>query len=123
MLSTKKRILAAVAITGLFAVGSVMKTTFAAGQSPNAAPQASSAAAPVIAPQAAKVVAGEIEAKKLILLMDADKNGKISRAEFMAFMAAEFDRLDVNKDGELEVKELEKSQLMVVHHGGGTGRS
>jgi Ca2+-binding EF-hand superfamily protein len=51
--------------------------------------------------------------------MDADKNGKISRAEFMAFMAAEFDRLDVDKSGELDVKELEKSQLMVVRHGGG----
>jgi len=37
----------------------------------------------------------------------------------MAFMAAEFDRLDVNKDRELDVKELERSQLIVVHHGGG----
>jgi hypothetical protein len=119
MLSTKKKVLAAVIIAGLFAVGLMMKTAFAAGQSPNAAPQASGVPAPAITPQSAKVAAGEAEAKKLILLMDIDKNGKISRAEFMAFMAAEFDRLDVNKDGELDVKELEQSQLMVVHHGGG----
>ena len=38
--------------------------------------------------------------------MDTDKSGKVSRAEFMAFMSAEFDRLDVNHDGELDVKEL-----------------
>lgn len=50
--------------------------------------------------------------------MDTDKNGKISRAEYMAFMAAEFDRLDINHDGELDVKGLEKSQFMVAHHGG-----
>lgn len=119
MLSIHRKILASVIITGLFAVGFMMKTAFVAGQSPDAASQASSAPTAAVAPQPSKVAAGEVEAKKLILLMDADKNGKISKAEFMAFMAAEFDRLDVNKDGELDVKELEQSQLMVVHHGGG----
>ena len=118
MLSTKKKVLAFAIITGLIAIGVMMKTANAAGQSPTAAPQTTNTAAPMT-PQSPQVVAGEAEAKKLILLMDADKNGKISRAEFMAFMAAEFDRLDVNKDGELDVKELEKSTLMVVHHGGG----
>jgi Ca2+-binding EF-hand superfamily protein len=54
---------------------------------------------------------------KLLLLMDADKSGKVSRAEFMAFMTSEFDRLDINHDGELDVKELEQSQL-AVHRGG-----
>ncbi len=119
MFSTKKKVLAAVIITGLFTVGFMMKTALAAGQSSNAAHPSTSVPAPTITPQSPKVVAGEVEAKKLILLMDADQNGKVSRAEFMAFMAAEFDRMDVNKDGELDVKELEQSQLMVVHHGGG----
>lgn len=50
--------------------------------------------------------------------MGTDKNGKVSRTEFIAFMTAEFDRLDTNHDGELDVRELEKSQLMVVRHGG-----
>ncbi len=57
------------------------------------------------------VVAGEAAAKQLLLLMDADKNGKVSKQEWMSFMEAEFDRLDTNKDGVLDVKELEKSQV------------
>jgi len=49
---------------------------------------------------------GEPSTKQLLVLMDKDKSGKVSRQEFMNFMAAEFDRLDKNKDGELDVKEL-----------------
>ena len=55
--------------------------------------------------------AGEVEVKHLLLLMDADKNGKVSKQEFMNFMEAEFDRLDVNHDGELDVKELSKTHM------------
>jgi len=58
-----------------------------------------------------KVVAGEVEAKKLLLLMDKDANGKVSRQEFMSFMEAEFDRLDKDKNGELDVKELTQMQF------------
>jgi hypothetical protein len=35
----------------------------------------------------------------------------------MSFMEAEFDRLDVKKDGELDIKELTQSQLRVSHFG------
>ena len=38
--------------------------------------------------------------------MDRDKSGKVSKEEFMKFMEAEFERMDVNKDGELDVQEL-----------------
>jgi Ca2+-binding EF-hand superfamily protein len=58
-----------------------------------------------------KIALGQDEVKQLLLLMDTDKNGKISKQEFMNFMAAEFDRLDVDKSGELDVKELTKSQV------------
>jgi len=58
-----------------------------------------------------KAAAGEKEAKKLLLLMDADKNGKVSKQEFMSFMEMEFERLDKNKDGELDVKELTESRV------------
>jgi hypothetical protein len=58
---------------------------------------------------------GEEEVKQLLLLMDTDKSGKISRQEFMNFMSAEFDRLDTDKSGELDVKELAKSQIRVSH--------
>jgi len=74
---------------------------------------------PAAAPNSNSDLIAEQYTKRLLALMDADKNGKVSKAEFMAFMAAEFDRLDVNHDGELDVKELEKSQLVPVRHGGG----
>jgi Ca2+-binding EF-hand superfamily protein len=57
---------------------------------------------------------------QLLQLMDKDKNGKVSRAEFMAFMAAEFDRLDVNHDGELDPNELRDLRVS-PRHPGGTG--
>jgi hypothetical protein len=107
-----KKLVAAVLIAGLFAAGVTVKMAIAAGQTPTPAAQS------VPAPEPGKVAAGSPEALKLLRLMDTDKNGKISRAEYMAFMKAEFDRLDVNHDGELDVKELEKSQLMAAHRGG-----
>jgi len=54
---------------------------------------------------------GEDEVKQLLLLMDTDKSGQISRKEFMDFMAAEFGRLDKDKSGELDVNELRQSQI------------
>jgi hypothetical protein len=57
------------------------------------------------------VKAGEKEAKKLILLMDKDQNGRVSKEEFMAFMEAEFERLDVDKNGSLDVAELTQSRV------------
>ncbi len=57
------------------------------------------------------VALGEDEVKQLLTLMDADKNGKISKQEFMKFMEAEFDRLDKDKSGELDAKELTQSQV------------
>ena len=54
---------------------------------------------------------GTDEVKQLLTLMDTDKNGKISKAEFLKFMEAEFDRLDKDKSGELDPKELTQSQV------------
>jgi len=71
------------------------------------------------AEKAKNVQAGYEETKDLLRLMDKDKNGKVSKKEFMEFMEAEFDRLDTNHDGELDVKEL--SQIRVGKHPGGTG--
>lgn len=64
-----------------------------------------------------KVALGESDVKQLLLLMDTDKNGKISKEEYMRFMEAEFNRLDVDKSGELNVKELTQSTFRVVHSG------
>ncbi len=56
---------------------------------------------------------GEEHARQLLLLMDTDKNGKISKQEWMKFMEAEFDRLDTEKKGELDQQELLKSTVRV----------
>ena len=65
-------------------------------------------------PKGTTLAAGEPEIRRLLLLMDKDKNGKISKQEFMSFMEAEFDRLDVNHDGELDAKELSQTHLRWV---------
>src|SRR5580658_6615789 len=57
------------------------------------------------------VALGEDDVKQLLALMDTDKNGKISKQEYMKFMEAEFDRLDKDKSGELDAKELTQSQV------------
>jgi Ca2+-binding EF-hand superfamily protein len=67
--------------------------------------------------KAKKLAEGEREAKKMLLLMDTDKSGKVSKQEFMSFMEAEFDRMDINKDGELDVKELTDSRVQVRTRG------
>jgi len=62
-----------------------------------------------------KLALGEPEVTQLLLLMDTDKNGKISKQEWIKFMEAEFDRLDKDKKGQLDAKELEQSKLRVSH--------
>jgi hypothetical protein len=111
MFSTWKKALAVLVFAGLLAIAAPLKTAIAGGQS-------STAPAPVAAPAAPMVAAGTPEAVQLLKLMDTDKSGKISHAEYMAFMEAEFQRLDLDHDGELNLKELEHSQLAVAHHGG-----
>jgi EF hand len=58
-----------------------------------------------------KITMGEDNVKQLLLLMDTDKQGKVSKQEYMKFMEAEFERLDKDKSGELDVKELTRSNL------------
>ena len=58
------------------------------------------------------VMAGD-HVKQLLLVMDADKRGKISKQEWMAFMEAEFDRLDAEKKGELDQTAIKQSMTYV----------
>jgi hypothetical protein len=62
-----------------------------------------------------KLAIAEEQAKQLMLLIDTEKKGKISKQEWMKFMEAEFDRLDKNKNGELDVEELTQSRLRARH--------
>jgi hypothetical protein len=50
-----------------------------------------------------------------MLLIDTNNNGKITKNEWMEFMAAEFDRLDKHKTGELDPKELAQPRIQVSH--------
>ena len=47
--------------------------------------------------------------KQLLLVMDTDKKGKITKQQWMAFMEAEFDRLDLEKKGELDQAVIRQS--------------
>ena len=51
--------------------------------------------------------------KQLLLLMDADKSGKISKQQWMMFMEAEFDRLDLQKKGQLDQTAIRQSAVYV----------
>lgn len=69
-------------------------------------------ASAVVDPPSPKSLAkAEPEAKHLLRLMDKDQNGKVSKEEFMMFMSAEFDRLDKDKSGALDVNELNPTKL------------
>ncbi len=61
-----------------------------------------------------KLIIAEDEFKHLLLLMDANKNGKISKQEYMKFMEAEFDLFDKNHNGELDVKEVTRSDVTLT---------
>ena len=49
----------------------------------------------------------ERDARHLLLLMDADMNGVVSKEEFMNFMSQTYDRLDVNKTGALGLRQVQ----------------
>jgi hypothetical protein len=59
---------------------------------------------------------GQAEVEQLLLLMDTDKDGKISKKEWMDFASAEFDRLDTDKSGFLDKREIALSRLRATRH-------
>jgi hypothetical protein len=56
------------------------------------------------------VAMGQPQATELLLLMESDKSGKVSKDQWMKFMGAEFDRLDKAKSGQVNLKELKESE-------------
>ena len=62
-----------------------------------------------------RLALGEDEVRQLMLLVDTNNNGKISKKEWMTFMEAEFERLDKNKTEELDLKELAHSRVQASH--------
>jgi Ca2+-binding EF-hand superfamily protein len=74
-----------------------------------------SASTPAFAFSERALSAGAREAKHLMRLMDKDQNGQVSKAEFMQFMEAEFDRLDRDRSGQLSAEELSRSPIRYAH--------
>jgi hypothetical protein len=58
-----------------------------------------------------RLALGEENVKQLLALMDADKNGMVSKEAYMKFMEAEFDRLDAKNQGQLNAKQLTQTKL------------
>ena len=96
MLKHKNIVFAVLVVATLFAIGATPGSVFAQN--------------PTVPKPQDKVALGEEQVKQLLLLMDTDKNGKVSKQEWMNFMKAEFDRLDKDKSGELDVKEIMQSK-------------
>jgi len=61
---------------------------------------------------------GEVHVKQLLPLMHTNKEGMVSKQEFLKFMEAEFDRMDKERKGELNVKKLTQSELSASRFAG-----
>jgi len=102
MLKQTNIVVAIVAIAALVATWSMLGTAVAQTKA-------------AVAKRQDKLALAEIEVKQLLLLMDTNKNGKISKQEWMKFMEAEFERLDKDKRGVLDINELAQSTMHVSH--------
>jgi hypothetical protein len=100
MVTKLDRIFLILFVGALLAFVPIMRTAFAQGKASTSVPKTPS-----------RQRLREDQVNQLLQLMDTDKNGKISKKEWMTFMEAEFDRLDKDKTGELSPKELAQSKL------------
>ena len=69
-------------------------------------------ATPVMAQSSTFTVQEEIFSAPMMKTMDKNKDGKVSRAEFLAYMGAQFDMMDRNKDKMLDNKEQADKDMM-----------
>ena len=104
MVKSMHKTWAVIAVAAVLAAGAMVKTAGAQKTTPK--PQDRLA-----------IIEGQF--KQFLLSMDTDGRGKISKQEFMKFMEAEFDRLDKDKTGELDAKEIAQSLL---HPHGAVGK-
>jgi len=65
-----------------------------------------------------RLALGEEHVKQLLLLMDTDRNGMVSKESYMKFMEAEFQRLDAQNQGKLNAKLLTQSKLSASRFAG-----
>jgi hypothetical protein len=65
-----------------------------------------------------RLAIGEQNVRQLLLLMDSNKDGMVSKTEYMRFMEAEFHRLDKANNGVLNARELNQSSLSAARFTG-----
>ena len=65
-----------------------------------------------------RLAMGEDDVRHLLLVIDSGGTGKITRQQYLKFMEAEFERLDKEKTGELDVRKLAQSNLSANRYAG-----
>jgi len=104
MLRRRNRVTAIAIMSALLVAGGTFRTAFAQKAS---VPKAQN-----------RLALGEEQVRQLLLLMDANTQGKVSKQQYMKFMEAEFERLDRNKTGELDVKQVAHSNRSANRYAG-----
>lgn len=66
------------------------------------------------------IIVGTRDVAQFVRLMDKDKNGIVSRQEFLDAMSRLFDSADVNRNGELERNEV--GRFRDIYQSLGSGR-
>jgi hypothetical protein len=56
-----------------------------------------------------RLALGEENVKQLLLLMEADHSGYVSKESYMKYMEAEFRRLDKSNQGQLNARQLNQT--------------
>ena len=100
----RNRVTAIAIMSALLVAGGTFRTAFAQKAS---VPKAQN-----------RLALGEEQVRQLLLLMDANTQGKVSKQQYMKFMEAEFERLDRNKTGELDVKQVAHSNRSANRYAG-----
>jgi hypothetical protein len=108
VLKRQKTLFVTLAIAALFASGAIAGAALPSQKQATPKPQATQKSQ-------GKLALAESEVVQLLLLMETNKNGKISEQECMKFMETEVDRLDRDNSGDLHAKDLKQSKLRVSH--------
>jgi hypothetical protein len=58
-----------------------------------------------------RLALGEEHVKQLLLIMEVDSRGMISKQEYLKFMEAEFERLDKARQGKVNAREVNQQTL------------
>src|SRR5580698_5862887 len=99
MSKTRNMLIAALALIGVSSLGSLVSTA-------SASPRL-------------ELTPRDKETVQLLFQMEPE-SGKVTKAQFMSFMESEFARLDMNRDGVIDLKEFGAASGYV--HAGGSRR-